>query len=200
MNARPKLSLKTANVPLSVQAARRRFGWQPPAPMIAEAMAAHTDERAAVRKRADWSPEIQVAAKTLNQVRLEFCRRRAGLRARGYTRHPPRGRRVRMALHRRTACLLRSSRPRRPTARMRRRWSERVSGVPVEAKLFAMICSETMRSVQAPQSALDRRHARNTTPSVALCDSEVNDCHTPKRRNSINSRREQREHHASCCV
>jgi len=42
---RPKLCLAT--VPLSVQPARHRFGWQPPAPMIAEAMEAHADERAA---------------------------------------------------------------------------------------------------------------------------------------------------------
>jgi hypothetical protein len=67
MNARPKLSLKSANVPLSVQAARHRFGWQPPAPMIAEAMEAHADERAA---RAHPYKTIGFAARDLHTCRM----------------------------------------------------------------------------------------------------------------------------------
>jgi hypothetical protein len=67
MNARPKLSLKSAKVPLSVQAARHRFGWNPPAPMIVEAMEAHADERAA---RAHPYKTIGFAARDLHTCRM----------------------------------------------------------------------------------------------------------------------------------
>jgi hypothetical protein len=66
----PTLTLR-GPVPPQVEAARWRFRWEP-TPMIAEAMTAHANERAAVRKHGSWSPQIRAAAETLNQVRLEF--------------------------------------------------------------------------------------------------------------------------------